>query len=223
MSGQQDAERISAMAAKDEEMILVVPTELFHKIGYFQGFCKEPDRYREILLAPENVTFRRRGDMENDPSFKQLIPYMLFTYQNPATGKLTVFGYVRGDGMGEARLHRLMSVGVGGHINDVDFAHSHEAGAKRDVYREGLLRELNEEVVLDSPYQETCVGLINDDLTEVGKVHLGIVHRFELERPNVTANESELIESGFYSVEELLAGGRAFESWTEITLKALFG
>lgn len=211
------------MAAKDEEMILVVPTELFHKTGYFQGFCAEPDRYRRTLLAPENVQFRRRGDMENDPSFKQLIPYMLFTYQDPASERLTVFGYVRGDGMGEARLHRLMSVGVGGHINDEDFAHSHETGAKRDFYREGLMRELNEEVVLDSPYRETVVGLINDDLTEVGKVHLGIVHRFELEKPNVTANESELIESGFYPVDELLASGRGFESWTKITLMALFG
>ena len=210
------------MSAKDEEMILVVPTRLFHELGYFQGFCDQPERYVGTLLAPGNVSFRRRGDMENDPSFKQLIPYMLFTYREP-DGDLTVFGYVRGDGMGETRLHHLMSVGVGGHINNEDFAHSHEAGAERNFYREGLLRELNEEVILESDYRERCVGLINDDLTEVGKVHLGIVHVFELTEPKVRARESELVESGFYKVKDLLAGGRSFETWSEITLKTLYG
>ena len=207
------------MSAKDEEMILVVPTAQFREIGYFQGFCANPGRYLGKLLAPDNVQFRRRGDMENDPSYKQLIPYMLFTWKNPETERESVFGYVRGEGMGEERLHHLMSVGVGGHINATD----KEAGAGCDFYRKGLMRELHEEVVLGSDYVEKCVGLINDDSTEVGKVHLGVVHQFRLERPNLKANEPDLVESGFFDIQELLTGGRAFESWSEIALKTLFG
>ena len=209
------------MSAKDDEMILVVPTELFRSLGYFQGFCGEPRRYAD-LLSPDNLAFRRRGAMESNPAFKQLIPYMLFTHTG-ADGRVSVFGYVRGKGMGEARLHNLMSVGVGGHINESDLARAARPNDGRDVYREGLLRELREEVAVESPYTESVVGLINDDQTEVGKVHLGIVHRFELESPRVTPNEPDLIESGFYGVRDLLESGRAFETWSSIALRALFG
>ena len=209
------------MSAQDDEMILVVPTGLFRSLGYFQGFCGEPERYTP-LLDPANLSFRRRGDMESDPAFKQLIPYMLFTCTG-ADGSVSVFGYVRGKGMGEARLHSLMSVGVGGHINDTDLARAAHRESGHDIYREGLLRELHEEVTVGAPFTESCVGLINDDRNEVGRVHLGIVHRFELESPCVSPNEPDLIESGFYGARELLKSGRRFETWTEITLRALFG
>jgi predicted NUDIX family phosphoesterase len=209
------------VSVKDEEQILVVPTDLLHSIGYFQGFCAEPSRYAR-LFEPVNLRFARRGDMESNPDFKQLIPYMLFTHRDP-DGCESVFSYVRGRGMGESRLHNLMSVGVGGHINETDYARAVGSKDGRDIYREGLLRELHEEVVLESSYVESCVGLINDDQNEVGKVHLGIVHRFELEAPCVTPKEPDLIESGFYDIKTLLASGRRFETWTEITLRALYG
>lgn len=210
--------------SKDDEMILVVPTALFKEVGYFQGFCTDAEKYRSALLAPKNVSFRRRGDMEHDPSFKQLIPYMLFCWENPADKTISVFAYTRGRGMGEERLHAKTSVGVGGHINNIDMAHSHEAGAVRDFYREGLLRELNEEIVIDPKniLRETCVGLINDDTNDVGTVHLGIVHRFDLAQPVLAPNEPDLIESGFRTLDELFGGKYTFESWSEISLKALF-
>ena len=211
--------------SKDDEMILVVPTALFRQVGYFQGFCADAAKYRETLLAPLNVQFRRRGDMERDPSFKQLIPYMLFCWENPESRELSVFAYTRGAGMGEERLHAKTSVGVGGHINNIDMAHSMESGAARDFYREGLHRELHEEVVLDPAniLSERCVGLINDDTNDVGTVHLGIVHRIDLSAPVLTPNEPDLIESGFRPISELLAGGVNFETWSQISLNALFG
>lgn len=211
--------------SKDDEMILVVPTALFREVGYFQGFCADAEKYRSVLLAPENVSFRRRGDMEHDPSFKQLIPYMLFCWNNPVGGELSVFAYTRGSGMGEERLHAKTSVGVGGHINNIDMAHSLELGAKRDFYREGLQRELNEEIVVNPAMilSESCVGLINDDTNDVGTVHLGIVHRFDLAEPLLSPNEPDLIESGFRTLSELFSGRYRFESWSEISLNALFG
>src|SRR5262249_5563659 len=96
------------------------------------------------------------------------------------------------------------------------------ARAGSNAYFEGLRRELEEEVSIDSPYTQQCVGLINDDDTEVGKVHLGVVHLFDLERPAVEPRETEIIESGFVPVRELLSDLTRFESWSRICLEALF-
>lgn len=202
-----------------EEHVLVVPTKLFHSIGHFQGFCGNVERYRSILLAPENVSFRPRSEVEKDPGFKQLIPYMIFCHTDPA-GVVSVFEYVRGKGMGESRLHRKRSVGVGGHLSAEDLD---ESVQDHDFYREGMLRELNEEVVLGSTFTEHCVGMINDDESEVGQVHLGIVHRFDLAEPNLKSNEPDLIESGFVPVKDLLGNLDGFETWSSICLKALWG
>jgi predicted NUDIX family phosphoesterase len=202
-----------------DEQVLVVPTTLFHEIGYFQGFCLHAEHYREVLLAPENVSFRPRSEVEKDPNFKQLIPYMIFCYTD-SDGIVRLFQYVRGKGMGESRLHSKRSVGVGGHLSLDD---QNGLTEKRDVYREGMYRELREEVILDSEFTESCVGLINDDNSEVGRVHLGIVHRFDLVKPNVISNEPDLIESGFVPVEEMLRDLSGFESWSAICIEALFG
>ena len=102
------------------ERMLVVPTELFHRLGYFQGFAPHrslPGR----VVQPRNISFRPRPEMEHDPSFKQLIPYVIFRHCD-AAGRQSVFQYTRGSGQGEGRLHRKRSVGIGGHISAVDVA-----------------------------------------------------------------------------------------------------
>ncbi len=198
------------------EKVLVVPTSLFHQLGYFQGFCAEVDRYRAELLRPANVSYHPRAAMEQDPSFKQLIPYCLFRHTR-ADGARTIFQYTRGKGQGEGRLHSKRSVGVGGHISADDVGN----GAA-DPYREGMRRELAEEVYIDTEYREQCVGLINDDQTDVGRVHLGIVHLFDVEQPAIRPRESGLIECGFRPIDALLADLSGFESWSSICLQALF-
>lgn len=201
------------------ERVLVVPTEVFHRLGYFQGFSTEVSRYLPELLDESHTSYRPRSEMEQDPSFKQLIPYVIFRYLD-AAGQDTVFQYTRGKGQGEGRLHSKRSVGVGGHISadDLNGAEGHAA-----VYSEGMRRELAEEVSIDTSYTERCVGLINDDETEVGRVHLGVVHFVDVCEPSVTPRESEIIETGFRPVEELLADLTGFESWSQICLRALFG
>jgi predicted NUDIX family phosphoesterase len=210
-----------------EEKVLVVPTAVFHSLGYFQGFTAEVSRYFPALLTPETMSFRVRAEVENDPGFKQLIPYMFFSYTNGGgeiSDEMSIFQYVRGRGMGESRLHSKRSIGVGGHISSDDLGLGHLGSEPlQDLYRVGMLRELHEEVELRSPYSEQCVGLINDDETEVGKVHLGIVHHFQLECPDLVSRETDLIESGFVPVRELLADLAGFESWSAICLTALFG
>lgn len=200
------------------ERVLVVPTELFHRLGHFQGFTGEVDRYLDELLSPQHTSYRPRSEVEVDPSFKQLIPYVIFRHTD-AAGQETVFQYTRGTGQGEGRLHRKHSVGIGGHISAMD-ANSHGNGSP---YEEGMRRELEEEVAIDTPYTARCVGLINDDQTEVGSVHLGVVYLFDVERPAVRPNETEIIHSGFRPVEEILADMTGFETWSEICMRALFG
>ena len=97
-----------------------------------------------------------------------------------------------------------------------------ESDSDATPYEEGMRRELDEEVRIDTPYQTTCVGLINDDQTEVGTVHLGVVYIFDVERPEVHPNETDIIECGFRNVDEILADTSGFETWSSICLQALF-
>ena len=206
------------MSQVAEEKVLVTPTARFHELGHFQGFSAAIDRYLPQLLDAAHVSYRPRAEMERDPSFKQLIPYCIFRRREP-DGQTLLFQYTRGKGQGEARLHSKRSIGVGGHISLADAAGG-QPGA--DPYAEGLRRELEEEVFIDTPYVSTCVGLINDDETEVGRVHLGVVHVIDVERPDVRPRESELIECGFRPVTSLLAELDRFETWSKICLEALF-
>lgn len=199
------------------ERVLVVPTALFHRLGHFQGFSRDVERYLGELLCPEHTSYRPRHEVERDPGFKQLIPYVILRHQSES-GPQTVFQYTRGTGMGEGRLHRKRSVGIGGHISTVDAAVD---GGR--PYDEGMRRELDEEIGIDSPYTSRCVGLINDDETEVGKVHLGVVHLFDLERPAVHPRENDILECNFRPIDELLADLAGFETWSQICLEALFG
>jgi predicted NUDIX family phosphoesterase len=198
------------------EQVLVVPTELFHELGHFQGFSADVDRYLEELLSPRNTSYRPRNEMEADPSFKQLIPYVIFATR-AAGGGLLVFQYTRGKGQGEARLHSKRSVGVGGHISIDDRTCDDTV-----PYAEGMRRELDEEVAINCPYNERCVGLINDDETPVGQVHLGVVHLVELERPAIEPREADLVDCGFSPVKDLLSDLSRFETWSQYCLRALF-
>lgn len=207
------------MPAVAEERVLVVPTSRFHALGHFQGFAADMDRYLPALLEGDDLGYRPRGEMEQDPSFKQLIPYVLFRYTDSDGGE-HLFQYTRGGGQGEKRLHAKRSVGVGGHISAEDAA---DGANHHDVYREGMLRELTEEVVIDSPYEERCVGLLNDDETPVGQVHLGVVHLCDVLRPAVRPREADILQAGFRPVDEILAEIEHFETWSQIVVKALFG
>ncbi len=200
------------------ERVLVVPTAVFHELGHFQGFTADVQRYVAPLLDSPALSYRPREEMEEDPGFKQLIPYVIFRHQAP-TGEPRVFQYQRGTGQGEGRLHRLRSVGVGGHISSVDS----EAALDGQVYQEGMRRELAEEVVINTPYQDRCVGLINDDETAVGRVHLGVVHVCDVERPDVSSREEDLLDAGFRPVQEILRDLDQFETWSQIAMRALFG
>jgi len=195
-----------------EEMILVIRRSLFESLGVFQGFTQEVDRYLPSLLARENNFFAPRSAAENDPSLKQIIPYALIT------GQGRIFRYKRGKASGEKRLVAKGSIGIGGHMNDQDeglFA------LDRAAYLAGVQREIDEEVQLPNPVSHRIVGLINDDSTEVGQVHLGVVHVVELSVPEAMKRESAITEVGFLTQAELRAERESLESWSQICLDHL--
>lgn len=193
------------------EHVLVIPTAVFHEIGHFQGFCGDTKRYLDVILDPIHASYQPRNAMEQDSSFKQLIPYCVFQCRGQ------VFCYQRGTDQGESRLHAKRSIGVGGHVSTLDL------NGEASPYREGMNREIQEEVYLNTEWTESCVGLINDDESEVGKVHLGIVHIFNLDNPKVTPREKSMINAGFVPPVELVRELDQFETWSQICLKHLFG
>lgn len=199
-----------------QEQILVVPADVIDAIGAIDGFTQDVDRFLKPILASDRLSFRPRGEMESDPSFKQLIPYVLLQYRDSA-GLPYLFTYTRGKGQGEARLHAKRSFGIGGHISAED------AAGGECPYETGMRRELSEEVTIRSEFRETRVGLIYDASTEVGQVHLGVVHRFELIRPDVVSNEEDLSETSFVSIDDLRKDRERLEIWSQLCLDALYG
>jgi predicted NUDIX family phosphoesterase len=82
-------------------------------------------------------------------------------------------------------------------------------------------REVNEEIKIDTPFEDRIVALLNDDSTEVGRVHLGIVHIFNLKEPNVQKREAMITGVAFLTKEELMARRESLETWSQICLDAL--
>ena len=140
---------------KKDERVLVVPGAELDRLGRFQGFSPDAERYLAALLVPEFMDYRPRSQVEDDPGYKQIIPYVVFRSGD------AVFCYKRGQSQGESRLHRLRSLGVGGHVSEEDA----QGGRTLDAYESALRRELDEEVAIGSPGRIRRVGLINDDAT----------------------------------------------------------
>lgn len=171
------------------------------------GFRADPDRLAYEKLV-KYVSFARRGELEEDPSRKQLIPYCVMT--NGAD----VFVLRRKNAQTEARLHDKLSFGVGGHINPED-ARKNDA---EDVIQGGMLQELHEELNVEANVTPSYVGTLNDDSNAVGRVHLGLVYMCETPRDAVSVRETEKMAGEWYSPDELDAVADRLETWSQLLL-----
>lgn len=197
------------MSSSHSERVLVVPSAELDRLGRFQGFSPDADRYLRTLLVPELARFLPRSEVEDDPSYKQIIAYVVFRCAD------SVFCYTRGKSQGEARLHRLRSIGVGGHVDESDA----DGRATFEAYEMAMNREINEEIALNSQGDVRLVGLINDDSSPVGQVHLGAVHLYELEQPLIQPREEGLAEAEFISIADLIQNRVQFETWSQICIE----
>ncbi|MBA3882393.1 MAG: hypothetical protein H0X73_06655 [Chthoniobacterales bacterium] len=199
------------MAAADEN-VLVIRRSLLDELGTFHGLSFEPERYLDALLSRGNNFFLPRAQAENDPTHKQIIPYALIVHDG------RVLHYVRGKKAGEQRLVSKGSIGIGGHMNDTDeslFAWDEAA------YRAGVEREVNEEIAICSTFDDRIVALLNDDTTEVGRVHLGIVHVFRLAEAKVDKREAMITNLSFLTGDELIGRRDTLETWSQLCVDSL--
>lgn len=201
--------------SKFDEQIIVVSRELLfdNEKNAFNGFLSKNDvQGEEIFNTFKNHEVKRRGDMEEDPSYKQLISYCLLENENDE-----ILVYQRLSGGGEERLHGQSSVGVGGHMNNVVGADS-----INEVLRVNAQRELNEEVGLSEDRSQNMeyIGFINDDTNAVGKVHIGVVFKIKVKSSDVEVRETDTLKINWVSQDEINDLNH-FESWSALILKDL--
>lgn len=201
--------------SKFDEQIIVVSRELLfdNEKNAFNGFLSKNDgQGEEIFNTFKNYEVKRRGDMEEDPSYKQLISYCLLENENDE-----ILVYQRLSGGGEERLHGQSSVGVGGHMNNVVGADS-----INEVLRVNAQRELNEEVGLSEDRSQNMeyIGFINDDTNGVGKVHIGVVFKIKVKSSDVEVRETDTLKINWVSQDEINDLNH-FESWSALILKDL--
>lgn len=188
------------------ENVLVVPTSGINALltGVFTNTHLE--RALEFILS--NYSFRSRAMVEEDPSFKQIIPYVVVRH----VGKYLLMR--RTNRQTERRLHGKYSLGIGGHINDLE-----APGAEQNIIHAGLERELEEEIHLHGKRESlTLRGIISDDSTPVGQVHLGLVFQLETDSPEFTVMEAELMTAEWALPEFLRECHERMETWSQIVV-----
>lgn len=193
-----------------EERVLCFQRKLLEELGVFQGLSLEIEKYLPVVTSSSQVLYLNRSDAEQDKRYKQLIPYVLILCHD------RILRYRRGKGGQETRLHGLYSVGVGGHISEED----HGLFSNRLGYHEGMRRELMEEVAIDDA-NDAAVAVINDDSTEVGFVHFGVVHVMHVANEEIVGRRSGIVAPEFIPVAEAMKDPSGYESWSRFCLEHL--
>ena len=175
--------------------------------GAWHGFVSENlDRHQRVIR--ERHFFKVRSEVENDPSFQQIIPYVVFRHgeRHFLTHRLRASS--------EKRLRKQYSLGVGGHINPGDL----EGG---DPILDGLRREWSEEVIYDGRFEARMLGLLNEDSSPVSKVHLGVVFLVDGDTPDIRIRETDKLAGELMTLEEMRMYYLAMESWSQIVYDRL--
>jgi predicted NUDIX family phosphoesterase len=184
------------------EQVMVVEREALETYLVERGLVQE--RTDDVLdVITDRHFFIDRPTAEVSPQYKQIIPYVLIRhaeswYLLQRTPKQT-----------EARLHHKLSLGIGGHINP----------DTPDLF-DGLLKELEEEVDVQGDYDVTFLGILNDDTTDVGRVHLGAVYVLDAHDGAVTVRETEKMSGRWVARGELAGHREAMETWSQIVYDA---
>lgn len=193
------------------ELVLVLPRDEVPGGCGFHGV--RPTDASFLALLRDAVTahgrYLERSVAETDPSFKQLIPYVVVRNAGD------VFLMHRTDAGGDARLHGRASIGVGGHLNPVDDG--------EDALLAGLRREWDEE--LDAPWEPDfrLVGLLNDESNPVGSVHLGVVFSVEADGGQVQVRELDKLVGSFAARDSVAASWDRLETWSQLVAASLLG
>ncbi len=192
-----------------EELVFALPTDkLWKLISYKEkGLIKENSEVLKRII--QNGLFRKRNELEEDPSFKQIIPYAIIS------NKELYYLFKRTSKQAEKRLHNKFSLGVGGHMNP---ANSNES--KEQYLINELKRELFEEVkLLNGCLIEDIefIGFINDDTISVGSVHIGLFYNIHVSNKDIVINETDKMTADWIDKHDLAEFYEGMETWTKIT------
>jgi predicted NUDIX family phosphoesterase len=181
----------------NEQVMVVERERLAHYLVEY-GFIREhADEIYEVIL--DAYFFMDRPTAEISPQFKQVIPYVLIRHAG------SYYLLQRTPKQAEARLHHKLSLGIGGHVNP-----------DTPDLMDGLQKELEEEVHVAGDYDLTFAGILNDDTTEVGSVHLGVVYVLESHDENVTVRETDKMTGRWAPLSELPSLRDQMETWSQI-------
>jgi len=197
-----------------QEQILVIERCVLEQIGMFQGLIFDVNRYLDRIFTQGIPRFMPRSQAEDDPFYKQLIPYVIMNYQDK------YLSYVRGRRAGEARLVGNGSIGIGGHINPADDMPLFNTNFY-ETYLTAVAREVAEEISVETNHTDRIVALLNDDSNEVGSVHLGVVHYWILDEPEVEKKEQMITQLDFKTIDELQQVRCTLETWSQLCLDGL--
>ena len=187
---------------KRQEAVLVVPRDLLDAVCP-QTFCRETARVESAVLA--NRRFISRDVAEHDFQCKQVIPYVVIRHQE------RYLLIQRTTNQTETRLHNMYSLGIGGHVNSHDAS---EEGCNAIIV--GMRRELDEEIRVDAEQSCTLIGVINDDSTEVARLHLGFVYLLTTTSPRYTVMEQGHYTATWKLPDEITRYYSDMESWAQI-------
>jgi len=197
-----------------EEQVLVIERKVLEQVGMFQGLTFDVANYLSEFFVQGVPRFMPRSQVEENPAYKQLIPYVLMSYQDK------YLSYIRGRRAGEARLVGNRSIGIGGHINPADDMPLFNTDFY-ETYLTAVEREVAEEVSVETSHTDRIVALLNDESNEVGSVHLGIVHHWILNAPNVSKREQMITQMAFMTPAELHEVRDTLETWSGLCLTRL--
>ncbi len=193
----------------NSEQVLCVKREDMFPDGAWHGFVSQ-DLGRHQALIRERHFFKSRAEVENDPGYQQIIPYVVFRHD----GRYFLTHRLRASS--EKRLRKQYSLGIGGHINPGDL----EAG---DPILDGLRREWGEEVIYDGKFEAQLIGLLNDDSSPVSKVHLGVVVLVDGDSPNISIRETDKLAGELLTLDEMRIYYLGMESWSQMVYDRLAG
>lgn len=185
--------------ALQEEIVVVPCKALFATIKPWNGFLAHDSVGNLFEIICENYTFYTRYLAEEDPTFKQIIPYMVFMHKD------RLFLMQRQKKCNEKRLAGKFSLGIGGHLNEKDIT-------CKDPFAWGV-REFIEEVEYNDAYTVKLLGFVNDEETPVGRVHLGVCMLIVAATDNITVKE-ELLQGNMKSFDEIDAQYDTLETWS---------
>jgi predicted NUDIX family phosphoesterase len=189
------------------EQVLCVRREDIFPDGAWHGFVSDGlERHQAVIR--EHHFFMARAKVEDDPTYQQIIPYVVFRH-----GDLYFLTH-RLRASSEKRLRKQYSLGVGGHINPSDLS----AG---DPIQDGLKREWEEEVTYDGSFEAKLIGLLNDESSPVSKVHLGVVFLVDGDSPNIAIRETDKLAGELLTLEEMRIYYLGMESWSQMVYDRL--